>query len=196
MREGKAYMNIKKRLITGMATAAIGLGLIGGGTYAYFNDTEVTNNTFANGMMDLGINKESIIHVKDLVPGDTIHGDFKLTNDGTVDMKEVVLHTDYEVIDHNNNNNGDDLGNHIEVRFINKVSGKEAVVYHKTLAELKKNPAQVLKEFPADSKDEPFTVRLAFKDNKENQNHFQGDELKLKWEFEAVQRDGKLNFSN
>ena len=189
-------MNVKKRLITGMATAAIGLSLIGGGTYAYFNDTEVTNNTFANGMLDLGINKESIIKIGDLVPGDTINGNFELTNDGTVDMKEIILHTDYEVVDRNKSNNGDDLGDHIQVQYLNKVSDREAVVYQKTLSELKKNPVQVLKEFPAKSKAEKFTVRFKFIDDNGNQNHFQGDELKLKWEFEAVQRDGKPNFSN
>ena len=189
-------MTIKKRLITGMATAAIGLSLIGGGTYAYFNDTEVTNNTFANGMLDLGINKESIIKIGDLVPGDTVLGSFELTNDGNVDMKEVILNTDYEVIDQKPTNNGDDLGDHIQVKYLNKVHGKEELVHQQTLSELKKNPVRVLKEFPAKSKAEKYTVKFEFIDDGGNQNHFQGDELKLIWEFEAVQRDGKLNFDN
>ena len=189
-------MNLKKRLITGMATAAIGLSLISGGTYAYFNDTEETNNTFANGVLDLGINKESIIKIENLVPGDTMNGNFELTNDGTVDMKEVTLRTDYEVIDKNESNNGDDLGDHIQVRYLYKVNGKETVVFQKMLSELKDNPVQVLKEFPTESKGEKFTVRFKFIDDGGNQNHFQGDELKLKWEFEGVQRDGKPNFSN
>lgn len=179
-----------------MATAAIGLSLISGGTYAYFNDTEETNNTFANGVLDLGINKASIIKIENLVPGDTINGNFELTNDGTVDMKAVVLHTDYEVIDKNKPNNGDDLGDHIQVRYLQKVKGKETLVYQQTLSELKKNPTKVLEEFPAESKPEKFTVRFKFIDDDGNQNHFQGDELKLKWEFEGVQRDGKPNFSN
>lgn len=187
-------MNLKKKLLTGMATAALGIGLIGGGTYAYFNDVEEASSTFANGLLDLGINKEAIIEIEDFVPGDTVNGNFELSNDGTVDMKEVILNADYEVIDKNESNNGDDLGKHIRVEYLYKVNGKETLVFQKMLSELKNNPMQVLKEFPAESKAEKFTVRFKFIDNEGNQNHFQGDALKLKWKFEAVQRDGKPNF--
>lgn len=36
-------------------TAALGLSLIGGGTFAYFSDSETTNNTFAAGTLDLAV---------------------------------------------------------------------------------------------------------------------------------------------
>lgn len=86
--------------------------MVTGGTFAYFKDTEETANTFAAGLLDLGINKESIIKIENIVPGDTINGNFELTNDGTVDMKEVILNSSYEVIDKGEKNNGDDLGDH------------------------------------------------------------------------------------
>jgi len=184
-------MNIRKQLLMGIATAMVGLGLIGGGTFAYFNVTEGTDNTFATGLMELGIDKETIIKIKDIVPGDTMNGNFTLSNDGTVDMKEVILHTDYEVIDKEKPNKDDDLGDHIKVVFVKKANGKESVISNKTLSDLKDNPTTLLKTFPAESNDEKFEVRFEFVDNDENQNHFQGDELKLKWEFEAKQRDGK-----
>lgn len=174
-----------------IATAMVGLGLIGGGTFAFFNATEGTENTFATGLIDLGIDKETIIKIKDIVPGDTLNGNFTLSNDGTVDMEEVVLHTDYEIIDKQKPNKGDDLGDHIKVVFVKKANGKEAVISNKTLSELKNNPATLLKTFSTESNDEKFEVRFEFVDNGENQNHFQGDELELKWEFEAKQRDGK-----
>lgn len=40
-------MGIKKKLGMGVATAALGLSLIGGGTYEYFSDQVDTSNTFA-----------------------------------------------------------------------------------------------------------------------------------------------------
>ncbi|HLR61590.1 MAG TPA: TasA family protein, partial [Lentibacillus sp.] len=42
-------MGIKKQMGMGIMSAALGLSLIGGGTYAYFSDSEQTQNTFAAG---------------------------------------------------------------------------------------------------------------------------------------------------
>lgn len=178
-----------------VATAVLGLGLIGGGTYAYFNDTEPTQNTFATGVLDLGLNKETIIEIEDIIPGDTVNGNFELTNDGTVDMGEVILNTSYEVVDKNKANDGDDLGDHIRVKFLSRTNEEGTVISEVMLSELADNPVEVLGEFPADSKPEKFTVRFEFVDNGENQNHFQGDGLKLNWEFVAEQREGKPNFN-
>lgn len=186
-------MNLKKKLLTGMATAALGISLIGGGTYAYFTDTEEASSTFATGLLDLGINKEgTIIEIKDFVPGVTVNGNFELSNDGTVDMKKVTLHTDYEVVDNNKPNNGDDLGEYISVEYFHEINGEETLIFKKMLSELRDNPEpeQVLKAFPAKSDPEKFTVKFEFID-KENQNHFQGDQLILNWKFEAAQREGK-----
>lgn len=187
-------MSLKKKLVTAVASAALGLSLIGGGTYAYFNDTEEASSTFANGLLDLGINEESIINIENLVPGDTINGNFELTNDGTVDMKEVVLHSSYDVTDKYEPNNGDDLGDHIKVVFLYKPNGKETIISSQMLSELNNNPITLLDGFPVGSKAETFTVRFEFVEDGGNQNHFQGDALKLNWKFEAVQRDGKPNF--
>ena len=53
----------------GVASAALGLSLIGGGTFAYFSDKEVSNNTFAAGTLDLALNPKTIVDIKDLKPG-------------------------------------------------------------------------------------------------------------------------------
>ena len=187
-------MSLKRSLTVSFITAAIGISLVTGGTFAYFNDTEETANTFAAGLLDLGINKESIITIEDIVPGDTINGNFELTNDGTVDMKEVILNSSYEVIDKGEKNNGDDLGDHILVEYLYHVNGKENVVFKETLADLTDNPKTILEDFTVKSNPKKFTVRFSFVENDKNQNHFQQDSLKLKWEFEAIQRDGKPNF--
>ena len=46
-------MNIKKKLTVGVMSATLGLSLVGGGTWAAFNDTATINNQFATGVLDL-----------------------------------------------------------------------------------------------------------------------------------------------
>ena len=187
-------MSVKGKIMTSVATAVLGLSLITGGTVAYFNDSESTNSTFATGMLELGLNKKTIIQVKDIAPGDTMHGEFELTNDGTVDMKEIILHSSYEVVDNGEPNQGDDLGDHIRVDYLYNVNGRETIIFQKMLSELTNNPQQVVKGFPAGSKAEKIAVRFNFIDNGKDQNHFQADSLTLNWKFEAVQRDGDPDF--
>ena len=188
-------MDIKNKIIKSIIIATLGLSLIVGGTNAYFNDTKETKNTFEIGLMELGINKEYIIQIDNVVPGDTINRNFELTNDGTVDMKEVILHSSYEVVDKGENNNGDDLGDYINVEYLYHVNGEENELFEKRLSELMDNPTKILDDFAAESNPRKFTVRFSFVDNGGNQNHFQEDSLELKWEFEAIQRDGKPNSS-
>jgi len=183
-------MSLKRDIALSFATAVLGLTFISGGTVAYFNDTKLANNSFTTGLLELGMNKETIIQVGDIVPGDIMHGNFVLTNDGTVNIKEIILHSSYEVIDNGKSNQDDDLGDHIKVKYLYNVNTRERVIVEKTLSELKDNPQQILKEFPVGNKEEKFAVQFQFIDNGEDQNHFQDDELLLNWNFEAVQRDG------
>ena len=61
-------MSLKKKLGMGVASA-LGLALIGGGTFAFFSDKEVSNNTFAAGTLDLTLNPKTLVDIKDLKPG-------------------------------------------------------------------------------------------------------------------------------
>src|SRR5690606_23821899 len=90
-------MSIKKKLGLGLASAALGLSLVGGGTFAYFNDVEATNNTFAAGTLDLAVNPTTIIDVSNIKPGDWMPRTFQLENNGTLDISSVILTTDYTV---------------------------------------------------------------------------------------------------
>ncbi|WP_233879239.1 TasA family protein [Virgibacillus halodenitrificans] len=182
-------MNLKNSILTAVAMAAIGLCLIGSGTYAYFSDTEETNNTFAAGLLDLEINKENIINVEKMVPGDSVNGEFQLLNEGNVDIKNIKLISSYVVNDYGAPNNGDDLGKYIEVQF--KHHGKAVFNEPKTLAELQQTPEEIVGEFPVGSSPKEFSVEIEFINNENNQNHFQKDTIELNWNFEAVQRDGK-----
>ena len=66
-------MEVKKRLGMGMMSAVVGLGLIGGGTFAYFSDSEQTNNTFAAGTLDLSVEPTEIIAIDNMKPGELDH---------------------------------------------------------------------------------------------------------------------------
>jgi spore coat-associated protein N len=88
-------MTIKKKLGLGVASAALGLSLIGGGTWAAFNDTATINNHFASGELDLAVGKSGqkpiSFDLKNMKPGDNVQRIFKLNNAGTLAIKEVLL---------------------------------------------------------------------------------------------------------
>ncbi len=194
-------MGFKKQLGIGIATAALGLSLIGGGTYAYFSDEETTNNTFAAGTLDLTAEPSTLIEVEDLKPGDSIIRDFELQNTGTLDMNKVTLDTDYKVIDAEGDNEDDDFGEHIEVEFLYNADNLDEVIYETTLAELQEMSPEAVNEhvfypelgekgLPA-GETHDLVVKFNFVDNGEDQNHFQGDELKLEWTFNGEQGEGE-----
>lgn len=88
-------MSVKKKLGLGVASAALGLSLIGGGTWAAFNDTATINNHFAAGELDLVVgksaNKPISFDLSNMKPGDNVQRIFKLSNAGTLAIKEVLL---------------------------------------------------------------------------------------------------------
>lgn len=192
-------MDIKKKLGMAAMSAVLGITLIAGGTFAYFSSTEVTNNTFAAGTLDLSVNPSTIVEVENLAPGDSIIRSFELVNNGSLDIEKVTLETDYTVNDAHNNNT-EDFANHIEVEFLYNVDKLDEVIYRTTLAELKEMtpdainqhifyPALGEKGLPVNSLDD-FVVKFNFVDNGGDQNQFQGDSLDLKWTFVATQNPG------
>ncbi|WP_226671169.1 TasA family protein [Metabacillus litoralis] len=191
-------MSIKKQLGLGVATAVLGIGLIGGGTFAYFSDTAEASSTFAAGTLDLAVNPEVIIDVDDLSPGSWMIRAFDLENNGSFDITKVLLSTSYQVEDAMGDNT-DDFGKHIRVNFLENNDKSESepndIIYSTTLHELKQiTPDAVEKNvigyeneisgLPAGTKDTMY-VEFEFVDNGEDQNQFQGDKLKLNWSFEA-----------
>ena len=100
-------MTLKKKLGMGITSAVLGAALVGGGTFAFFSDKEVSNNTFASGTLDLALNPSTIVKVDNLKPGDTIEKEFKLENKGTLDIKKVLLTTEYDVEDMKKDNKRD-----------------------------------------------------------------------------------------
>lgn len=193
-------MGIKKQLGMGVMSAALGLTLIGGGTYAYFSSTETTNNTFAAGTLDLSVDPTTIIEVGELKPGDSVIRDFELQNSGSLDIEKVTLDTNYDVVDAKGDN-AEDLGKHIEVEFLYNADNLDEVIYETTLAELKEMSPEAINEhifyptlgekgLPSGDVND-LVVKFNFVDNGEDQNEFQGDSLNLEWTFNAEQTTGE-----
>ncbi|MGP4040710.1 TasA family protein [Gracilibacillus sp. D59] len=201
-------MSLKKKLGLGVASAALGIALVGGGTYAYFSDSAEATSTFAAGTLDLSVDPTTIINVDNIKPGDWMNRSFELINDGSLDISEVTLGTDYTVTDAEGNN-VEDFGDHIRVNFF--WNGDKAflgplspdqVVFQTTLSELKDmSPDTVANNVfvpwveergglsTGDS--DTLYVQFEFVDNGEDQNEFQGDSLELTWTFTGEQEAGE-----
>lgn len=192
-------MGLKKQLSMGVMSAVLGLSLVGGGTYAYFSDKEVSNNTFAAGTLDLSVNPTTVIDVDNIQPGDSVTKDFELRNDGSLDIKKVLLDTDYSVVDAKGDNT-EDFGKYIEVEFLYNADKLDQVIYETTLDKLKDMSPEAVNEHVFDElldekgletgTGDDLVVKFNFKDNGKDQNQFQGDSLNLTWTFNAKQSDG------
>jgi len=198
-------MNLKKKLAMGIVTGAMAVSLIGGGTYAYFNDVEVNNSSFAAGTLDINVAgndaANAIIDVGNLKPGDKMFRTFKLNNTGSLDVSEVLLTSTYSVTDANLNNAGADFGEHIKVKFLLNNDKLSPVIWETTLSELTnrdvvdRNVANWLggeRDGLRARTSDDLTVLFEFVDNGQDQNVFQGDSLKLKWTFDAKQTAGQF----
>jgi spore coat-associated protein N len=87
-------MSIKKKMGTGILAGALGLSLVGGGTWAAFNDVETTSNTFAAGTLDLVVGNDTTMDfvISNLKPGDYFTKKLVLTNNGSLDINQIKLH--------------------------------------------------------------------------------------------------------
>jgi spore coat-associated protein N len=193
-------MGFKKKLGMGIMAGIMGVSLIGGGTYAYFSDSEVTNNTFAAGTLDLSVQPTTIINIENIAPGDTMTRTFELHNEGTLDIKDVTLDTTYTVVDANGDNT-EDFAKNIEVEFLYNMDQFNEIIYKTTLDKLQGMSPKAVSEKIFDEvfdggvlaagDEHDLVVKFNFLDNGANQNHFQGDKIKLKWTFNATQGNGR-----
>lgn len=87
----------KKRSIRlGVLSGALGLALIGGGTWAAFNDVETANAVYSTGELDLSAKENSgAINLSNLKPGDRIKKEFNFENKGSLAINQVLMSLDY-----------------------------------------------------------------------------------------------------
>jgi len=196
-------MSLKKKLAMGIATGALAVSMIGGGTYAYFNDVEVSANEFAAGTLDLTLNPTEIINVDNIKPGDWMNRTFKLQNTGSLDISKIFLTTSYT-------ESVPGFGEHIVVDFLKNedkgsILGSSNVIVSKTLAELASMSPDAVKNLSpkwfglqggeksgikAGTSDNLF-VKFRFDDNGQDQNAYQAANLSLSWTFDAQQTAGQ-----
>ncbi|MFF2450442.1 TasA family protein [Neobacillus sp. NPDC058068] len=192
-------MSIKKKLGLGIATAALGLSLVGGGTFAYFSATTQATAAFQAGTLKLSAHPTEIINIQDIKPGDTMRRDFNLQNDGSLDIHTINLATKYTTsgaVDQY----GKNLGDYIQVYTLyHGAPANSTPIYLSTLSELKNMSPEILHETlaghvpTADLKkgeSHKFMVEFRFLDNGQDQSAFQGDWLSLEWTFNAKQGAG------
>ncbi|WP_186576027.1 TasA family protein [Aquibacillus kalidii] len=181
---------MKKKLAIGIMLSLIGLSLIIEGSYAYFSDTNITDGSFSSGYLELDISQGTIMQTNQMMPGDIVESTLQLSNRGSIDIKKVLLHTTFKVIDNGKANTGDDLGKHIYVELL-RYDKQDTVIFQKNLTELTNSPEKILDSILSGSNTESFTIRFTLLGSIGNENHFQEDKLEINWDFEAKQRDGR-----
>jgi spore coat-associated protein N len=88
---------LKKKLGLGMASAALGLSLVGGGTFAYFSDEATIHNGFEAGTLDLVVKSYGDtswpvnFDLSNLRPGDKVERTFDLKNNGSLAIEDTYM---------------------------------------------------------------------------------------------------------
>ncbi|WAA10007.1 TasA family protein [Fervidibacillus albus] len=201
-------MSFKKKMGLGIVTGALGLTLIGGGTWAAFNDVETTHNYFEAGTLDLVTNPETLINLSNMKPGDYITKTLTLTNNGSLDIDEIILNVDAEgwedvLHDHlpdNGENTLEDFLSQFNVHVVSdeyagSFTALELVNLENTKLTLEGEGVPAIS--PGESKE--ITITLEFKEDDTKypnsrlyvQNKYQGEGATVKLQFEATQMPGE-----
>ncbi len=97
-------MGVKKKIALGLASAALGLSLIGGGTLSYFSDAAVIHNGMAAGTLDLAVdhawNFPLNFDLSNIKPGDSFERQFVLKNSGSLAIQDVFMSVTAKVKNH------------------------------------------------------------------------------------------------
>jgi spore coat-associated protein N len=218
-------MSIKKKMGTGILAGALGLSLVGGGTWAAFNDVETTSNTFAAGTLDLVVGDTSTMNfvISNLKPGDYFTKQLVLKNNGSLDINQIKVHAkkltgwnDEDIIKLNDKvtagagvNTEDDFlsqfkititkqgGSTVYDGFLNNLVGGTGV------GELTGTDANTV-GLATGAADAVYDVRVEFVKNDTTfngsrlhvQNKYQGEKSNLQFVFEATQMPGENRSNN
>jgi spore coat-associated protein N len=187
-------MSIKKKLAMGTASLAIGAALVGGGTFAYFNDVEESNgNTFAAGTIDLApdLNGSALFNLQNQKPGDPFSGSYTVNNAGSLAIGKVKLTTSYTAVDPDSD--GSNLGTQLKITSL--TFGGQAV----TLTDTDGDGMVTLDELDGVTLTLPggipvggnasLAVAGEFHETGSPQNEYQGDSVSIDLSMEALQEN-------
>jgi len=102
-------MSLKAKLTMGILSAAAGISLISGGTYASFTDVEQAQASYAAGTLNLELKNVTgktigtdlfSSTLGNLKPGDSVEKTFALVNSGTLSIRDVFLKATYSEEDY------------------------------------------------------------------------------------------------
>lgn len=116
-------MGMKKKLGLGIASATLGLTLVGGGTWAAFNDVETLGASYAAGKLDLKADDTTLtgVNLSNLKPGDVFQKEFTLDNIGTLAIKDVLLKVGFsEFVDYVGGEDTDIWGTNTAEEFLSQ----------------------------------------------------------------------------
>ncbi|EKN69494.1 hypothetical protein BABA_08706 [Neobacillus bataviensis LMG 21833] len=215
-------MGIKKKLGLGMASAALGLSLIGGGTFAYFSDQATIHNGFAAGTLDLELgnypetNWPLNFDLQNIRPGDTFERQFVLKNSGSLAIEDTYMSFSKVSVENTlktGATDGDFLSALKVSYFVDAGPGQSGDGYlllnsqDITLKEAiagdfkdKINPLYLKKDGTLNltpnginsGESHRFRVMISFPDTKEPQNKLQGMQAKVNFNLDARQVMGDV----
>jgi len=173
-----------KKILISVMTVAVVAGLIGGGAFAYFNDTETsTGNTFSAGTLDLKVNGGDdpllvLVELKDMKPCEWKYIEIKLhvgenDADGWIMFDNVVsaegVDTEPELLDPDNPTKK--IADYITVDVKIGDTVIIAPAEHKKLGDLEDDPIKLGKLTGCVD----YTLTLSFHLQEEVTNWAQGD---------------------
>ncbi|REE90554.1 camelysin [Paenibacillus taihuensis] len=210
-------MSIKAKLGMGIITASLGLSLIGGGTYAYFNDAGSSiQNSFASGTINLNATKAwdfpANFDLVNMKPGDVTERQFVLQNIGSLDIANTLmsftsdagsdagllntLTISYFVSVGNNNEyllmNSQDIT--LSDAIAGNYAGKIKAEYLTADGKLNLTPDGIKAGAGVD--DHRFRMMVKFPETNVPQNDLQGKQAHLTFNFDARQGAGTVNNQN
>ena len=208
-------MGIKTKLGLGVASAALGLSLVGGGTFAYFNDTSTLQNGFQSGTLVMDVEKAwdfpinfDLVNVK---PGESWERQFVLANNGSLEIGETFtkftnvgedtalldalkvyyfVDSTAPVVDPNAPDAGYLLINSQDITLREAIAGqfggKIKADYLTPDGKLNLTPLGIKA-----GEDNRFRISIKFPDTGVPQNELQGLTAKFAMEFDSRQTEGK-----
>ncbi|SDR10535.1 TasA family protein [Virgibacillus salinus] len=202
-------MNIKKKMGTVILAGALGLSLVGSGTFAAFNDVEKIDNTFTAGTLDLVLTgqEKTSFEFSNLEPGESFTKTITLKNNGSLAIKEILMSSmaiEGSWIDKTNQKLPDNGMNTVDdflEQFNVIVNQGETEVFNGTLADLNSGKVIMGSEGGAleSGANMSIDIEISFVNNVKKypnslfmeQNKFQGESINLDLIFEATQMSGE-----
>lgn len=196
-----------KILVSGLMICLV-VGMTGGGTFAFFSDTESSTGTFSAGTLNLTIKDQneyfygdgvtSTWNLSNMKPGDTVNGWVRLRNEGSIEPDHLDIDVSNTVIDplgpeSDTEEGSDDLDKHIFITHLNYTYYTDTVkadlndlsdVDGDENISVDEFESQGLHNLPAPpDKDKYYTLYMTLQFDPSAGNDYQGDILNMTMTF-------------